>query len=332
MSYEGIEKCVDFFRGIQIKFDSDVIVAVTGMRGSGKSTFDIQITRKYLERHLKENFTISDLNKYVGYNNDDVFKKIYSLPKFNPLIGDEAIRFIWSRDWNRSPNKELIRLTTQIRTKKLLFFLNIPKITWMDSSFREAMVDIWVWTWATLNKEGEKESYAFVFQRDENQGEGDSWHLAKLRDMQRRKKKSIIGKFSDVDNILKMIKKHPCFFDAFKFPKLPQEMYDAYQKIRDERAFEKESEYVNQKDIGKIMSYNLKYKWQSFMERIKKQGTPSTRAIQEILLNDPSINQPLVSHNAISQWINDIKNKLPQEKQPIEVKEEFEEDAHNPII
>src|SRR3990167_6892883 len=324
MSYDQIEKCVDFFRGIQVKFDSDVIIATTGMRGSGKSTFGTQCARIYQKKYLNKEFTINDLKSCIAYNNEEVFEKIYSLPLYHPLIGDEAIRFIWSRDWNRSPNKEIIRLTTQIRTKKLLFFLNIPKITWMDSSFREAMIDIWVWTLATLNDEGEKESYAFVFQRDENQGEGDSWHLSKLRELKKRKKKSIIGKFTDVDRILKLVKNHPCYFDAFKFPALPKDMYEAYQKIRDERAFEKQSEYVNQKEVGKIMSYNLKYNWNGFMERVKKaqKNIPSSRIISEVLLKIPQDNTYMVNHVSVNNWINDIKKKMPQVQEIIEEPED----------
>lgn len=332
MPYKGIEKCVDFFRGIQIKFDSDLIIATTGMRGSGKSSFGVQCSRIYTKKYLGGEFQISDLNKFIAYNNDEVFEKIYTLDEYHPLMGDEAIRFIWSRDWNRSPNKEIIRLTTQIRTKKLLFFLNIPKITWMDSSFREAMIDIWVWTWTTLNEQGEKECYAFVFQRDENQGQGDSWHLDKLRELQKRKKKSIIGKFTDVDRILKLVKNHPCYFDAFKFPPLPKEMYEAYQKIRDERAFEKSSEYVNQKEVGKIMSYNLKYKWQELLARVAqgKFKVPTSRIISEVVLKNPQDSNLMVNHVSVNNWINEIKSKLPEQRQLITEPEELIEDEYAP--
>lgn len=313
MSYEKLHKWVDYIRNVQEKDDNDLFVGVTGLKGVGKSTFSMTVARIYVEKFFGEKSL--NLKKYVAYNNDDVMEKVHTLPMYSPLIGDEAVRFAWSRDWNRSTNKELIRLSAQIRTKRLIFFMNIPKLGWIDSAYREGMLDIWVWVHSNFS-EGGKQSQALIFEPDSNQGYADSWHLEELRRYNKKRKKTRIGRFTDLDKIYSMIKSHPCFFDMFPFPKLPQEMYERYQKIRDAMAFEKQYDYVNQKDIGKIITYNLKNNWGKLMDAIKqgKKEIPSYRMISDILLKSPKTNQPVANYVTVANWFNEIKEKLPQEQ------------------
>ncbi|KKK86513.1 hypothetical protein LCGC14_2762490, partial [marine sediment metagenome] len=206
------------------------------------SSFSIQVARRYLEKYFGTPHDSFDMEKYMAYTNADITEKIYSLPKYSPLIGDEAVRFAWSRDWNKAENKELAKLSTQIRTKKLIFFMNIPKLPWIDSAYREQLLDIWVWIHSSF-AEGKKTGYAMIFEPDRNQAETDSWHLDTLKKHMRKKER--IGRFTEIQRLFRIVKYNPCFVDAFPFPKMPEDLYESYLKVRDKRAFETAKEQIS---------------------------------------------------------------------------------------
>ena len=322
MSYENMHEFVEYIRAIQIKDDNDVFIGSTGRKGSGKSSFSIQIARNYVKKYFGEN--TFDLKKYIAYNNDDVIEKIHTLPKYSPLIGDEAVRFVWSRDWNKAENKELARLATQIRTKKLIFFMNIPKLAWIDSVYREGMLDIWVWIHASFDEHG-KECHAMIFEPDDNQGQTDSWHTDILK-KKAKKRKNRIGRFTPIDKVYKIIKMHPCFVDTFKYPVLPFELYERYLKIRNERVFERTKDFVNQRDTSKIMVYNIKQRWKELTEAVQKGrfDTPSYKMIMKILLQDPRTKQFIVKDTSINTWYKEVKDgiPLPEQQQQAEERQE----------
>ena len=317
MSYEDLAGFVDYLRRIQVQDDNDIFIGITGRKGCGKSSLSLQIARQYVKKYFNEP-TIK-LDKYMAYNNNDVIEKIHTLPKYSPLIGDEAVRFAWSRDWNKSENKELARLSAQIRTKKLIFFMNIPKLAWIDSVYREGMLDIWIWVHATFSEVG-KQSHALIFEPDDNQGEGDSWHMDILRKYSKSKKHRI-GRFTDINRVYKMVNKHPCFVDAIKFPKLPQELYDRYLAVRNERAFEKEGMFVSQKDTSKIAVWNLKKRWNKLVEAVKqgRYPEPSFDMMSQILFEDPRTKEIIAKKSTVTKWYNEMRESIPLEVQkPLE--------------
>ncbi len=314
LTYENLNKFVDYIRVIQVKDDNNVNIGVTGSLGTGKSTFSIQVARRYLEKYFGTKHDSFDMEKYIAYNNEDVIEKIYSLPRYSPLIGDEAVRFAWSRDWNKAENKELAKLSTQIRTKKLIFFMNIPKLPWIDSAYREQLLDIWVWIHSSFS-EGKKTGYAMVFEPDRNQAETDSWHLDTLKKHMRKKER--IGRFTEIQRSFRIVKYNPCFVDAFPFPKLPEDLYQTYLKVRDKRAFETNKEQITQKDMAKIILYNLKIRWKklnSEMEKAKFE-VPTNKLMMKYLLTHPLTGKEVISDKSIQKWYNDVKDSLPIERQ-----------------
>ncbi|MCH8003929.1 MAG: hypothetical protein IH934_04845, partial [Nanoarchaeota archaeon] len=311
MSFQNLNRFVDYIRAIQIKDDNDLFIGITGRKGCGKSTLSIQIARRYCERYLGEK--AFNLKKYIAYNNSQIMEKFNTLPKFSPLIGDEAIRFVWSRDWNKSENKELARLSAQARTKKFIFFMNIPKLAWIDSAYREGMLDVWIWVHATFTERG-KESIAMVFEPDDNQGQGDSWHMKYLRKYA-QKKKHRIGRFTDIQRLMTMLKNHPCYIDSFPYPKLPQELYDRYLTIRETHVFEKEENYVSQKDSSKIALYNIKKHWENLIKVVNdsKYKLPTYEIARTHIFIDPITKEPLVTLQTLNNWYKEIENSIPSE-------------------
>ena len=329
MTYEKLSKFVTLLRHIQIQDDNNVNLGVTGRLGCGKSSLTIDIAREYVRRYFgEERF---DVEKYIAYNNKDIIEKIHSLPPYSPLIADEAIRIVWSRDWNKMENKELAKLSTQIRTKKLIFFMNIPRLQWIDSMFRTGLLDIWIWVHANLSPEG-KESYALVFEPDENQGEPDQWHMSTFRKYS-KSKRNRIGRFTDIERLFKMVKNHPCFMDSFKFPKVPKELYERYLLIRNKRAFESTDQYINQKDAAKILIYNIKHNWIKLNNTIRESRVkrPTNKIISEILAYDPIRKKTMINSGTIQKWFTEMYGIIPEgEPNKEEKKDEEQKDKDKP--
>ncbi len=289
MSYENLNKFIDYLRKIQ-ESNMDALIGVTGPRGMGKSSFAIQIARRYVERYFGE--PSFNIRKYIAFDNDEVLEKIHTLPVYSPLIGDEAARFAMGEDWNKAESKELKKVVAQIRPKRLIFFLNLPKLNWLDKKYREEMVKIWVWI--------PTREYALIFEPDMNPGIDDSWHLNEFK----RFSKKRLSHFSDIDRILKIARRNPCFMDYFKFPKVPEELYDRYEAIRNARAFESKPTFINQKEVARTMVYNLKYNWDGFLAAVNKSknNRPTFDIMEDHLVIDPRTKEKIASSKTFSKW------------------------------
>lgn len=291
------------------------IIAVTGPLGQGKSTFSLQWAIRHQIKRFDESYF--SIKKYVAYDNEEVRQKYYTLSENSPLIADEAARFAMSQDWNKAINKELKKTTMQLRPRHLLFFLNIPNFSWLDRVYRDELVSLWVWI--------PTRSYAIAFRPDNNPGEKDRWHLKDFEVKYR------IDSFSDIDLIEKLVRKHKCYFDTFKFPPLPKDMEDEYNRLREKRTFLEAGErFYSQKELAKIAAYNIRFKWQHILEAVeksRKKSYPTTRVIADNLFLDPINKIQLVQHTTISNWFKALKEKLPIEaQQKMELEDLPEED------
>ena len=329
MSYQGLTNSVKYCRAIQEVEDNDILMGVTGPKGSGKTSFSIGHAKMYAARYLGEKEYFS-LKKYVAFSNKQVFEKIYSLPNYSPIVGDEGINFAWSREWNKMDNKELTKLATVMRPKHHILYVNIPKLAWIDKAYREGMLDIWIWIHAVV-EDGKKQSFAIMFEPDINQGEHDSWHLKKL--VKARGVIERIGRYTDRDKLLKLVRKHPCFVDMFAFPQLPKDLYEEYKELRETNVMQNESEYINQKDLAKMMCYNLKNNWESFNKQIQEGRfkNPTHKMIADTLMIDPSTNKQVIQYSTIVKWVTELSMKVPRQTALQENTKEVENDKEAAI-
>jgi len=308
MSYENFNKLIEYFRKWQ-EADLFPIIAVTGPLGQGKSSFSIECAKNYVKRYFNENWF--KCKKYIAYDNEEVLEKYYSLDEFSPLIADEAARFAMGEDWNRFENKQLKKLTAQIRPRHLLFFLNLPNFIWLDSKYRDELVSMWVWI--------PTRGYAVVFMPDNNPSIKDRWHLKELGKYKKR-----ITPFTDIDKVHHLVKNNPCLFDIVKFPKVPEDIYEVYLKIRNEKTFEEnEEKFLNQKDIGRIMCYNIRTRWPMILETVNKspRNYPTHPLIADAFLRHPVTQKPIVTPATIRKWIYDTEQGL-----PLKIKKRMEEE------
>lgn len=308
IAYENFAKLITYYRKFQ-EANLFPIIAVTGPLGQGKSSFSMQCAIKYCEIYLNEKHHFS-VNKYIAYNDDEILSKYYNLPEYSPLIGDEAARFAMSQDWNKAINKEVKKTTMQLRPRRLLFFMNIPHLMMLDKVYRDYLINMWVWI--------PTRGYAVVFKPDENPRGDDRWHFSDFKKWKYR-----IDQFTDIDKIYSLVQKHQCFFDVFKFPKVPEEIFERYMELRQKKTFiEQAGQYAGQKDVAKVILYNIYYNWNRFKGNVKEGKTPTTRLIERELLKDPVKGIRVLTHSAVCKWLKEIGDKVPEQK-TLEVPQEL---------
>lgn len=319
MAYENFNKLIDYGINLQ-EANLFPIIAVSGALGLGKTSLSIQWAIRHNEKRFND--TYFSVRKYIAYDNDEVHQKYYTLPENSPLIADEAARFAMAQDWNKAVNKELKKTTMQLRPRHLLLFLNIPNFTWLDKVYREELVSLWIWI--------PTRSYAIAFRPDNNPKFKDRWRLKEFPEKDR------IDSFTDINKVISIVQKHPCYFDVFKFPQVPQDIEDEYLELRMKKTFTEASErFVVQKDLAKVMAYNIYYKWNELVNAVEssRRNTPTFRVIENIMF-DPVKKIRLVNHSNIEKWVKEIKNKVPPEiQEKLEVKDlpESKEEDKNGI-
>ena len=108
------------------------------------------------------------------------------------------------------------------------------------------------------------------------------------------------------------------FFDIFKFPIVPKDIEDEYLELRNKKTFVEAGErFVVQRDIAKVMVYNIKYNWRRLVEAVEKGKVkyPTHRIIARNLMHDPVKKIQLVSDSSVDKWMKEIYNKVPVEVQ-----------------
>jgi len=311
-SYPKFNAFVEMLRGMQMKEDFDCLVGVSGFKGFGKSTFSIQSSRKYVGKYFDEKF---NLGKYTAYTNEDVFKKADELNTYSPLSCDEAVNFAMGEDWNKAENKRLKKLFTKIRTKHLIFFFNIPDLWWLDKKYRENMMTVWI----HIVKKG----HVMLALPNLAPAIEDRWDRNWLI---KAFKKQHWNFFSDTEKMMKILRKYPCYYDEFTFPKLPERMYQEHLKLREQRMFDDTSEPISKRDMTfyspiyylhdelyltiknifkKIdVSPSIKKKVLNVLEKNGK--ILSYKDIAELIYRDPINNQLLISREKARRWNNKI--------------------------
>jgi hypothetical protein len=113
-------------RGVDNGFDG--IIAVTGLEGSGKSTFT-----QFLAAYCDRDHELS-LDRIV-FSGQDLMQAIDTTGPGKSIIFDEAIMDMSSQDAGNDMQKILIKKFTLIRKKRLFIFLVIPSLFMLRKYF-----------------------------------------------------------------------------------------------------------------------------------------------------------------------------------------------------
>ena len=282
-SYSQFKKFIKGIRNFQ-KVNYDNIILISGARGNGKTTCAIQLARWYnLVYFPDEKF---DVFKYIVYNENEVKDKIMKLQPRAPLVCDEAVRFAMGQDWAQSENKEIVQLFAQMRTKQLTVMMCIPKMTWSQKKIQQ-MSSFWV----KLYTRG----FAVVFRPDQSEF-ADMYHLDELKALE---KCFFLG--DNLEQLMHRIRTHPCYFDEFTFPPLPQEVEDKYMKLRDSYVFDTS----NKETENSLNDPKERYKWLAYwLVKKEKFSNQKVSDLSHNLFED----KKLLSADGVGKIVGTIEN------------------------
>jgi len=244
-----------------------------------------------------------DAEKFIAYDNNDCYRKLLRMPRNSPLVLDEAFNFMSAMDHNKIESKELKKLFTVIRPRRLFIMANVPHIRWIDSKYREEMSHFW---FQCLDR-----GYAVCYERDKGISK-DVWHLKEVE-----KHMGIVKYFSSLEKIKNKLKKTPTYFDTFTFPALPQKVYDQYELVRNAHNLQRqlEEQDFSTQDIAKVITWNIMFNWDRiYMEVVKSKGNKMTYGIlRDNIVIDPRSKKTMVSETTLRNWIRGVDSYIQSE-------------------
>jgi hypothetical protein len=203
--------------------DYDLVVAITGEEGVGKSTLAIQLGLK-----IDKDF---DLVKNIAYLPDEkeIEDKFHSLQPKQCFIVDEAIRVFYKLKWMDKFQIRLNQMYMTERWQNKCTFLLIPRFTDLNEAFRNHRVNVWI---HVIDR-----GIALVFKKiSENIFSTDPWKMKendKLLDKYLVKTKKLFG--VDLNEYIEFLSKNvPNFVTAIEFEDLPEDIKNEYRRLKAE--------------------------------------------------------------------------------------------------
>lgn len=158
------------------KDDRDVVLAVTGYEGEGKSTYAVAQVIDIL-KHLgkTDEEILENFNDYMIYspNKEEMYKKITNKEKYLPINSDEAIKALYKLNWASENQKFLNTLFALCRKENKINILCMPRFSDFNEYFRNHRIMYWL----LIVERGT----GILMQKDWNPFTKDPWHMEENR-------------------------------------------------------------------------------------------------------------------------------------------------------
>lgn len=237
-----------------------------------------------------------EAKKYIAYDAQGLIDLLFNAVEYSPIIADEAFQILGGQNHNRAENKYLKEVLNNARPKKHLMFYCIPEVTWLDSKLREGMSSFWI---RMIER-----SEAVLFEKDKGESK-DKYHMKELE-----KIFGTVKFFTPMGKIKRNLRKHPCFFDTLQVPRIPDKIYNDYEMYRNSVLLQRQVEELSlsNKDIAKIMSWNLMNNWDRIKLEVNKskESRMTYSILQKEVLSDPVSRKSLASEPTIRNWLKGV--------------------------
>lgn len=204
------------------KRNKDVVMAITGPRGIGKTLLSFVVA--YM---IQKSFSWDDMVLIPTAEN--VKKKLSDTKQFKVALVDEAVQLLYKMDFAKEYIKELYKRLQRERKFNRIIILNIQEFTDFPLGFRKDIVN----TWVHIVKEG----HAIILRRVNIVGNNDPWLLHIIN--KHLNKLSNLKKLSNVHAQVHYLKSMPNFAGEIFFPK--EQYQHLFVKSGIEKEYEKKS-------------------------------------------------------------------------------------------
>ncbi len=201
----------------RLRNKSDIVIAVTGSEGSGKTTLAI-----HLSKATDYEF---DLIKSVAYIPDpkQINEQYNKTKQYSVLLIDEAIKGLHKHRWFDKEQQEVVSSYGTERFKCRATILCIPRFRDLTENFRNHRVNIWIHVL--------RRGLAVVTLKDEDKNIDDPWHNKLNLQIKNEAayKKSIL---LSPEERLTLEKKTKGYFCNFTYPQLDLETEEEYERLK----------------------------------------------------------------------------------------------------
>ena len=190
----------------RLRQDWDIVIAITGEEGSGKSTLGMLLAG-LIDRRFRFDKNVSFLPDAT-----EITREFRGLKKYQCYVIDEAIRALYKMNFMSNLQQTLVQMWATERFQNKATIMIIPRFRDLTENFRNHRVKIWIHV-MTRGK-------AVVYVRDDDPHTSDPW----LFDYMQKYKEKAFGKKSiatiDIDRKLKAERRMKNYLFDFEFPDL----------------------------------------------------------------------------------------------------------------
>lgn len=121
--------------------DWDFPICVSGITGSGKSNFTVQLGKEI----AKLNNINFDFETNICFTRKAMEENIKKLaPQYSLVSGDEMINAMFKRDFQNKKQNNLIKLFQMCRYRNLSIAFVIPRFWSLDREVRQSYIKMWI--------------------------------------------------------------------------------------------------------------------------------------------------------------------------------------------
>ncbi len=163
-----------------LKSDRDVVMAICGFTGEGKSTFSTKLQKAYAKvSGTPWDFSRMtwDREELLGWIDGVGVERKNQVSEYSALLPDELISMFYRRNWYEDNQKAAIELFNKCRDRHLFIAGNVPNFWDLDSGFTNR-----IRFYAYIPKRG----IAWIFQQENNPFVKDPWNLTENKKVFRK--------------------------------------------------------------------------------------------------------------------------------------------------
>lgn len=202
----------------RLRQDWDIVIAISGEEGSGKSTLGMLLGGLIDHRF--------DFDKNVSFLPDakEITEEFRALRKYQCYVIDEAIRALYKMNFMSNLQQTLVQMWATERFQNKATIMIIPRFRDLTENFRNHRVKIWI---HVITR-----GHAIVYVRDDDPHTMDPW----LFDYMAKYKAKAYGRRNitevDMERRLKLERKMKNYLFDFTFPDLDPLAKNEYEYLK----------------------------------------------------------------------------------------------------
>lgn len=261
----------------RLRQDWDIVLAITGEEGCGKSTLGMLIGGLIDKRF--------DFNRNVSYlpEADEIRAQFTSLKKYQCYVIDEAIRALYKMNFMSNLQQTLVQMWATERYQNKATIMIIPRFRDLTENFRNHRVKIWI---HVITR-----GHAVVYIRDDDPHQLDPWQF----DYMMRYKQKAYGRRNvatiDIGKKLKVERRMRNYLFDFEFPDLDpidKNTYN-YEKHQSRLTYMDQEKERASKAEGKVATKNRESRDWLIWHIYQNMATGKKKEMQELLCDKLSL-------------------------------------------